>query len=153
MVNNKKLRFGDEVSSCSDVAMTEQFYMQIQVLHIWLRLCNNYSLPRTGVGLDLSHVTGQRDPASQWREFLSEVRKQPSFYKNIRKENIRTFLNEYWRFSYVFIAEQATFCATFVNPRLWETQPVSSLWSLLSDVVLCLPSSVEKKTKFSVKQN
>ena len=29
LVNNKKLYFGDKFSSCSDVATTERFYMQI----------------------------------------------------------------------------------------------------------------------------
>ena len=48
-------------------------------------------------------------------------------------------------FVYVFVSEQDTICATFGNPGLWDTQQVSSVWFLLSDVILCLPSSVEKK--------
>jgi hypothetical protein len=55
--------------------------------------------------------------------------------------------------NYVFVAEQGTFCATFGNLGLWDTQQVSSLWFLLSDVLLCLPSSVEKKQNFWVTQN
>jgi len=34
MINNKKMHFGDEFSSCSDVAMPERYYMKLQVLHL-----------------------------------------------------------------------------------------------------------------------
>ena len=40
MVNNKKLHFGDEFPSCSDAAMTEHYYMQIQVLMKKLKIKN-----------------------------------------------------------------------------------------------------------------
>ena len=61
--------------------MTEQYYMQNKYLNSEFVICKNYSLPCTGVVLDFSYVTGYREQTSRRREFLSEVRKQPVFYK------------------------------------------------------------------------
>ena len=148
-VNNKKFHFGDEFPSCSDVAMTEQYYMQIQVFYVWLRHCNNYSLTWTDVVLDFSYVTGYREQTSWRREILSEARKQPVFFliKIFTKKLYRHSWTNNEDFSYVFVAEQATFCATFGNPGLWDTQQVCPMWFFV-----CLRQS-KRNIKLSVTQN